>query len=142
MSVQADQAKTYFATEEVLYNGDMGEAPQGVKLICENPGGVAVFASINARNIDHFIGWAPMPKKMTQRNIISSLDLKIEQIKRMLKELGADHHVVDVATSQLQNQLKSIKAGVNPATPTKPNIDERGDRPTKKIARSASALTM
>lgn len=142
MSKSTDQAKPYLATEEILYDSDMKNAPQGVKLICENPGGVAIFASVNAKNMDHFLGWAPMPKKRTQRNIISSIELKIEQVKAMLTELGANELDVMYATETLKVQLESVRKRVNYETSKALHIDDLSDHHAKKKSLSAEAVAM
>lgn len=142
MSKQADQAKQYLATEEILYDTNMRNAPQGVKLICENPGGVAVFASVNAKNLDHFQGWAPMPKKRTQRNIISSIELKIEQVKMMLAELGANQLEVIDATERLKIQLEATRKRASREASTAPSINDPSDHHPKRQLQSAEAVTM
>ena len=44
------------------WNTDMSKAPHGRKLIALNPGGVAVFAVLSARNLKDFTAWYPLPR--------------------------------------------------------------------------------
>jgi len=41
----------------------MGTCPMGVKVQLLNPGGVAVYGAISAKDRKNFIGWAALPKR-------------------------------------------------------------------------------
>jgi hypothetical protein len=58
-----DQAKTYITAAVSEYDYDMSALRPGVKCILLNQGGVAVLGSITNATRDHFIAWAPLPKR-------------------------------------------------------------------------------
>jgi hypothetical protein len=58
-----DQARKYITAPVSEYDYDMSALPTGVKCILLNQGGVAVMGSVTNATRDHFIAWAPLPKR-------------------------------------------------------------------------------
>lgn len=69
------KAKMYITTPDSVFNYDMGALQTGVKCLLLNPGGVACLGSVTNATRDHFIAWAPMPKRDKERE--RSMGIKI-----------------------------------------------------------------
>ena len=105
MKIVNGTIREYMSTSQLLYNEDMSEAPLGVKMICRNPGGVAVFAQVNNQNKEHFDGWCPMPMKGTPANIKKSLLQKIEQVVRLIRSKGVGVYFISQSPSDMPDAI-------------------------------------
>lgn len=57
------RAKEYITAPVSVWNYDMAALPSGTKCMLLNPGGVACLGSVTQSTRDHFLAWAPMPKR-------------------------------------------------------------------------------
>lgn len=75
------------------WHTDMSKAPHGRKLIALNPGGVAVFAVLSARNLKDFTAWYPLPRipKTHAEVFLQDLrDIREQVNKRVVNKMFQD----------------------------------------------------